>query len=274
MPLDFAGPALRLSPDQILAAANAVSLNVTLVETVYSVETGGRGGFLPDTRPIILFEAHKFHEHTAGRFDTSDPSISSPVWNRALYSHTQTGEYDRLSVALGLDRQAALLSASWGLFQIMGENFAACDFSNVDAFVTAMVLSEAGQLSAFLAFIRHEGMLPSLASCDWAGFARRYNGPGYAQNRYDSRLADAYAHACLQTPPPALPSAAGEVRHSSSALNVRIGAGVAFGIAVGSPLRQGEAVQVLSRSTSGWAQISFVHGAGSLTGWVNSSYLT
>lgn len=27
---------------------------------------------------------------------------------------------------------------------------------------------------------------------DWAGFARGYNGPGYAKNRYDIKLANAY----------------------------------------------------------------------------------
>jgi hypothetical protein len=27
---------------------------------------------------------------------------------------------------------------------------------------------------------------------DWAGFARRYNGPAYAENKYDEKLSAAY----------------------------------------------------------------------------------
>jgi hypothetical protein len=27
---------------------------------------------------------------------------------------------------------------------------------------------------------------------DWAGFARKYNGPGYAENAYDQKLKNAY----------------------------------------------------------------------------------
>ena len=35
-------------------------------------------------------------------------------------------------------------------------------------------------------------MLPALQNKNWAEFARRYNGPAYAQNRYDEKLAEAY----------------------------------------------------------------------------------
>ena len=34
-------------------------------------------------------------------------------------------------------------------------------------------------------------MLAALQSKDWKTFARLYNGPGYAQNRYDEKLAKA-----------------------------------------------------------------------------------
>jgi hypothetical protein len=36
-------------------------------------------------------------------------------------------------------------------------------------------------------------MLTALQAKNWAEFAKRYNGPAYAQNRYDEKLAKAYA---------------------------------------------------------------------------------
>jgi site-specific recombinase XerC len=35
-------------------------------------------------------------------------------------------------------------------------------------------------------------MFTALHNNDWAGFAKRYNGPGYKKNKYDTKLASAY----------------------------------------------------------------------------------
>ena len=44
-----------------------------------------------------------------------------------------------------------------------------------------------------LRFIHANRLTSLLHARDWAGFARRYNGPAYAKNRYDVRLAAAHA---------------------------------------------------------------------------------
>jgi hypothetical protein len=77
-------------------------------------------------------------------------------------------------------------------------NHAAAGFDDVDAFVAAMNRNEAAQLDAFAAFLvgtRSGGhsLRDLLAARDWPAFARAYNGPGYRQNRYDEKLARAYA---------------------------------------------------------------------------------
>ena len=41
-------------------------------------------------------------------------------------------------------------------------------------------------------FMKNSGCLKELKEKDWAGFARKYNGPGYAQNAYDQKLRNAY----------------------------------------------------------------------------------
>jgi N-acetylmuramidase/Putative peptidoglycan binding domain len=87
-----------------------------------------------------------------------------------------------------LDPDAALQSASWGMGQIMGENFKAAGFSKVEDMVATMVESEDGQLLAGAKFMLSNGMGEPLRNHDWAGFARRYNGPDFAANDYDGKL--------------------------------------------------------------------------------------
>ena len=78
------------------------------------------------------------------------------------------------------------------MFQIMGFNHAACGEKSVSGFVDMMCKSELHQLLLSARFIRTGGMLPALQQKDWASFAKRYNGPAYAQNKYDEKLAAAY----------------------------------------------------------------------------------
>lgn len=187
MPLEFSGPATRMTDGAVENASRAIGCPVAAVQAVLDVES--HGGFLPDGRPKILFERHYFSRLTGGKFDESDPDISAQTWGGYKGG---AAEYDRLERAIELDRDAALRSASWGAFQIMGDNYPACGFSDVDEFVDAMVAGEPEQLDAFVSFVRSVHLDDELARLDWAGFARGYNGPSYRQNRYDEKLAAAY----------------------------------------------------------------------------------
>jgi hypothetical protein len=138
-----------------------------------------------------LFEAHTFHILTDGTYDRAHPNISSPVWDRTLYGAAGSHQYDRLNEAIPLNREAALESASWGKFQIMGSNHALCGYSDVESFVTAMMADEANHLSAFGNFCNVSGITRFLIAHDWAHFALRYNGPGNVSN-YAGKLASAY----------------------------------------------------------------------------------
>lgn len=170
----------------------ALELNCELpaIKAVAEVESRGEG-FLSDGRPVILFEAHKFSFYTGGKYDQSHPQISSSTWNKKLYKGG-AGEHDRLNIAIELDRRAALMSASWGRFQIMGFNFALAGFVGVEEFVAAMQESEARHLEAFVQIVRSFDLEDELRRKDWAGFARIYNGQSYRANRYDHKMREAY----------------------------------------------------------------------------------
>ena len=189
MPLAFSGPATLLDDTAIANAAQKLGCEVAAVRAVIDVES--KGGFLPDKRPKILFERHYFSRLTNGRFNGGHPGISNPQWGG--YGAGGAHQYDRLAEAIALDRDAALRSASWGLFQIMGDHAKTLGYADAEAFVAEMVSGEPAQLDAFVRFVKVNGLADELVRHDWAGFARRYNGPAFRANRYDTKLAAAYA---------------------------------------------------------------------------------
>lgn len=178
-------------------AARDLRCSIAAVKAVCEVEAPD-GGFDAEGRPRILFEGHKFSAATGGRYDRSHPALSYPTWTREHYARganadvRNAGEHARLQAAALLDRQAALAAASWGKFQILGANFKACGFATLQSFINAMYAGEGAQLKAFVRFVTHEQLEDEMRELRWADFARRYNGPRYAENNYHGKLAAAY----------------------------------------------------------------------------------
>jgi hypothetical protein len=187
------------TPEAYAAAAWLLMCEVPALLAVAEVEAGAEGAFLPSGEPVILFERHVFHRLTGGRFGGARvPGVSA---KGALISDQNWGGYGsypeqhlRLQAAVKLDRQAALKSASYGLFQILGENHKAAGYPELQRFVTAAYRSVDDHLRMLVMFIRHDARLvDAIRSRDWPTFARRYNGPAYRRNRYDEKMAAAYA---------------------------------------------------------------------------------
>ncbi len=184
----------KLTAADLSSTASLYGLLPAHLAAIAAVEGAGVG-YLPDGRPKILLEAHIFSRLTGRKFDESHPQISSTVWNRALY-RGGANEYPRLAEAAGLDETAVLQSCSWGLFQVMGSNFAVCGYGSAQAFVADHVNGgEGGHLRALMRFLQANRLIDALKRGDWTAFARGYNGPGYAANSYDQRLAAAFAKA-------------------------------------------------------------------------------
>jgi len=173
-----------------MEAAAKLGCEVAAIKAVAAVESPG-SGFMTTGEPFILFEAHIFSRLTNHQYDTAYPGISSPRWNKSLYRNS-AGEHLRLAEAIKLDRDAALQSASWGRFQILGCNWKRCGYASLQEFINAMYRSESDHLHAFCAFIMSMGLADELQRKDFHGFSLIYNGPSAAENRYAERMEDAY----------------------------------------------------------------------------------
>lgn len=188
----------RLIDEDFTQVAELLGCEPAALKAVQQVETGGRGGFFSPGRPAILFEGHVFWTQLKKRgsnpedYVKGNENILYPKWEKGHYKGG-IGEYDRLEQARKINREAADASASWGMFQIMGFNYAACGEESIESFVRSMCESEFKQLLLTANFIKKNSqMLQALQARDWAVFAKCYNGPAYAQNRYDVKLEAAY----------------------------------------------------------------------------------
>jgi hypothetical protein len=184
-----------LSESDLQTVAKDLGVELAVIKAVNEVESSGQG-FLGG-KPKILFEGHIFWRRL--KEHGLDPKSLVPDNENILYSrwtreHYFGGarEHERLDKAKKIHENAALESASWGLFQIMGYHWETLGYKSVKDFVMLMNKSEGEQLKAFGRFILVNNLTKYLKSRDWANFARRYNGPGYKENKYDEKLERAY----------------------------------------------------------------------------------
>jgi hypothetical protein len=191
-----------LGEQDLIAFAQKHNLELAAVKAVNEVESSGKG-FLIDGRPKILFEGHIFWNQLKERginpralANASNGDVLYSKWTKSHYLGGAK-EFDRLEKAANLlpdprVKEAALASASWGSYQIMGFHAKKLKYDSVQAFVDEMYIHERNQLEAFGRYITEFGCINHLRSLNWASFAKCYNGPAYAQNKYDIKMANAY----------------------------------------------------------------------------------
>lgn len=192
-----------LTQETIARVANELGCDVAAIQAVIEVESP-RGGYLPDGRVVILFERHVFWRELNGLgYDLAPLNIPASICSQQRGGYVGgAGEYARLAHAASFNREAAYRSCSWGRFQIMGYHATALGYESAVHMALAFKASEAQHLFAFSAFIQLDAeLLKALRNRKWAAFAKIYNGPAYADNLYDTRLARAYArHSAAAVP--------------------------------------------------------------------------
>ncbi len=190
-------PTLGVAESDYEKAVASLGVEVAAIKAVAEVETSG-AAFDDSGRPRILYERHYFHRLTGGKYSAAHADISSP--DAGGYGKF-SAQYGKLERAFRLDRDAALRSASWGRFQIMGNNFVAAGFVSVSEFVLAMTRSESEHLAAFVNFVgSNSALLAALRKKNWSAFAAGYNGPGYKKNDYDTKMEAAYKRFAPKAP--------------------------------------------------------------------------
>jgi len=191
---------------RVLQAAREVEtaegVDAATLLAVSIVETAGRSLAPVADRfePLIRFEGHYFDRllPDAARERARTIGLSHPRAGTVRNPAAQEARWHLFNQAIAIGREAAFASTSWGLGQVMGAHGPALGFGSAEAMATAMRATVAGQLVPVARFLKLENLDAMLRAGDTAGFARRYNGPAYRENRYDTKIAAAYAEARAQ----------------------------------------------------------------------------
>jgi hypothetical protein len=188
-----------ITSQQYKDAATRLRCEPEAIRAVDQVEAPG-GGFDSHGTLVILFEPHIFYKELRRAGIDPDPLVKqyprlvSPVWNPNLYGgHSE--QWGKLTQAMKIHKEAAEKSASYGRYQIMGQNYKAAGYDSVDLMLTDYQKGEDRQLNSFVTYILKNQLDDELRSHDWASFARQYNGPSYWKNQYDTKIRKAYENA-------------------------------------------------------------------------------
>lgn len=192
-----------MEKQSIIDAAKIIGCKPEVIVAVARKESSSNG-FLSTGEPAILFEPHIFWKQLRKR--GIDPNVFAknprysdilyPVWGSKPYGKSSK-QHARLQLASEIDREAALQSASWGKFQIMGFNYRACGCITLQDFVNKIYKSEEDHLILFVNYIKASRLDDELREEDFDGFAAGYNGPQWRKNNYGEDMRTFFKEALL-----------------------------------------------------------------------------
>jgi hypothetical protein len=188
---NFQGVGKKLDNIDIPKIAYENGFSEDAVHAVMEVESRG-SGFDDYGRPKILFEPHYFYKllgDTPTRKQAVSQGIAYAKWGTKKYP---SDSYPNLAKAIKIHPEKALRSASWGMMQVMGDNYKMLNYTNVFDMVWNFMEDEEHHLRGGIDFIIAANLSSAIKSLNWEKFAAGYNGPGYAKNKYPQKLKAAY----------------------------------------------------------------------------------
>lgn len=196
-----------LKDSDYIAAAKRLNVSELAIRVFGATE--GRGvGFLKNGKAKILFERHRMYFYLVQlkgkNFANAQMKQYPNLVNTASGGYKgNEAEYTRLSLAKHICPEAALMSCSWGQFQIMGENWKDLGYSSVFDFEMQMQTSESLQIEAFIRFIEFKtgtingkkiALIDALRSEDWPSVFTLYNGSNYKKLGYQAKFQKEWDH--------------------------------------------------------------------------------
>lgn len=190
-----------LKESDLTVGAKRLGVSVIVIKAIAEVETLG-DGYLDNGKPKILFERHRMHFYLTQKFGKTKANAlmakhPNIVNIKTGGYHGGSAEYTRLSQAKHIDIECALQSASWGRFQLMGENWKALGYPSVQEFVSQHEQSESLQFEAFLRYCETKSgevddqrwkLIDALRQENWHVVFTLYNGRNYKKLGYDTKF--------------------------------------------------------------------------------------
>lgn len=177
--------------------ANDRGISAAALAAVVEVESNGIVFAKVDGRdvPLIRIEGHYFDRLVPAKKQKQARSagLASAKVGAVKNPKSQADRYRMFQRMCDIDKDAAIMSCSWGVGQVMGVHWSKLGFVSPDAFRMFVMTGLRNQIEVMVRFIEFSSLIDEIHRRDWAGFARIYNGPAYKANAYDTKMAKAYA---------------------------------------------------------------------------------
>lgn len=187
----FKGRAKRIEDVDLPRIGATIGVGEDELHAFMEVEAAGKG-FDDLGRPKILFEPHHFYR-LLGPGKARDRAVKEGIawqkWNPKGYN---VSSFTRLRKAMAINETLALMSCSWGLFQIMGFNHGAAGYATVQEMVREFMDDEDNHVEAAVRFLINKKIDDDLRAHRWDVIEKVYNGGGYG-GAYAAKMRKAFA---------------------------------------------------------------------------------
>lgn len=168
-------------------AASILNLEVAVLKA-FAKKEAPRGAFQGDNgeHATVLFERHYMFRYLSGsntdienlRSSYSGSIEFDRIVNRKAGGYGKYKEQPlKIDLAKSMNPDYAIMSASWGSFQVMGSYYKWL-YETTSEFEVAMNNSESEQFNYFLEYLKNvKGLIKALQDKDFQKAAKLYNGP-------------------------------------------------------------------------------------------------
>jgi hypothetical protein len=198
----------EISDATFKSMAEQFDCEIAAIKAVTFTESAG-SGFLENGLPDILFERHHFYALTDPNVKRIKKKGSKPLPHPYAkfsdicspkgggYGSAGIHQYERLVKAGRLNLEAAIMSCSWGAFQVLGEYWDKFGYSSAEELANDCIKSIDGQVKIFCGFLNmpeKKSAIKALKSKDWTKFTAAYNGGKWETTnpKYPTNMADFY----------------------------------------------------------------------------------
>lgn len=178
----------ELLTEEITEIANTLKISPDVFLALIKTETKQKS-FLPDGRPSIIFQGHRFWKELQKRnidplpLAEKYPEIIYQNYNRKFIREGEK-EYDRLEKAKAIHKEAAYLSTQWGMFALSGNNFKEFGFNSVNEMVHHFYKTENEQLTAFVNLLKSKQAIDDIRKSDWMAYGKKIHGKNFNVEKF------------------------------------------------------------------------------------------
>lgn len=194
-----------LQQQDFVNAGSALNIAPWRLHAFYATESSG-SGFDSNGRLKIMYEPHVVSRNTGRRLDTMNfpwmwrgketqvklsyrrwvplHKVPKHVWHP--YREGDTGRWEMLATTYELEENA-IMGASYGGFQILGENASSLGYRDPLDMIENLYQGEPAHLEAAIRFLRRKNVLGKLRVGDFHAVERAWNGK-YANGRFAAKF--------------------------------------------------------------------------------------